>query len=64
MKFLPLCSRDSNPIEMEFAKFKALLRSKAVRTILAPQDAAGSVLDAFSRDECANFFTAAGYESE
>ncbi|MCI1545712.1 MAG: IS630 family transposase, partial [Acetobacter indonesiensis] len=36
----------------------------AARTVTALWDAAGSVLDAFTPDECANFFTAAGYEPE
>lgn len=64
MMFLPPYSPDFNPIEMAFAKFKALLRAKAARTVTALWDAAGSVLDAFTPDECANFFTAAGYEPE
>lgn len=64
MMFLPPYSPDFNPIEMAFAKLKALLRAKAARTVTALWDAAGSVLDAFSPDVCANFFTAAGYEPE
>ncbi|WP_230975912.1 IS630 family transposase [Acetobacter garciniae] len=64
MMFLPPYSPDFNPIEMAFAKFKALLRAKAARTVTALWDAAGSVLDDFTPDECANFFTAAGYEPE
>ncbi|MFH7810806.1 MULTISPECIES: transposase, partial [Acetobacter] len=64
MMFLPPYSPDFNPIEMAFAKLKALLRAKAVRTVTTLWDAAGSVLDAFTPDECANFFTAAGYEPE
>lgn len=64
MMFLPPYSPDFNPIEMAFAKFKALLRAKAARTVTELWDAAGSVLDAFTPGECANFFTAAGYEPE
>ncbi|KXV05555.1 hypothetical protein AD930_12860 [Acetobacter malorum] len=51
-------------IEMAFAKLKALLRAKTARTVTALWDAAGSVLDAFSPDECTNFFIAAEYEPE
>lgn len=64
MMFLPPYSPDFNPIEMAFAKLKALLRAKAARTVAALWDAAGLLLDAFTPDECANFFTAAGYEPE
>lgn len=64
MMFLPPYSPDFNPIEMAFAKFKALLRTKATRTVTALWDAVGSVPDAFTPDECANVFTAAGYEPE
>lgn len=64
MMFLPPYSPDFNPIEMAFAKLKALLRAKAARTVTALWDATGSVLDDFTPDECANFFTAAGYEPE
>ena len=64
MMVLPPYSPDFNPSEMAFAKFKALLRAKAARTVTVLWDAAGSVLDAFTPDECANFFTASGYEPE
>ncbi|WP_010508458.1 transposase, partial [Komagataeibacter europaeus] len=64
MMFLPPYSPDFNPIKMAFAKLKALLRARAARTVTTLWDAAGSVLDAFTPDECANFFTAAGYEPE
>ncbi|GAA4479544.1 transposase [Gluconacetobacter asukensis] len=64
LMFPPPYSPDFNPVEMAFAKLKALLRAKAARTVTALWDAAGSVLDAFTPDECANFFTAAGYEPE
>jgi transposase len=64
MMFLPPYSPDFNPIEMAFVKLKALLRAKAARTVTTLWDAAGSVLDAFTPDKCANFLTAAGYEPE
>ena len=59
--FLPPYSPDLNPIEMAFAKLKALLRAKAVRTIDALQRAIGQICDLFQPDECKNYFTAAGY---
>lgn len=48
-----------NPIEMAFAKLKAHLRAKAIRTIDALWQAIGGNL--FSPTECRNYFTAAGY---
>jgi len=53
-------SPDLNPIEMAFAKLKALLRARAVRTIDALRTAIGQICDLF-QDECKNYFTAAGY---
>ena len=64
MMFLPPYSPYFNPIEMAFAKFKALLRAKAARTVTSLRDATGSVLDAFTPGKCASFFTAPGYEPE
>jgi len=62
--FLPPYSPDFNPIEMAFSKLKSLMRSRAERTVAALWDAVGDVLEAFTSDECANFFTAAGYEPD
>ena len=59
--FLPPYSPDLNPIEMAFAKLKALLRAKAVRTIDDLWQAIGRICDLFDQDECRNYFTAAGY---
>ena len=59
--FLPPYSPDLNPIEMAFAKLKALLRAKAIRTIDALWCAIGQICDLFQPDECRNYFTAAGY---
>jgi transposase len=59
--FLPPYSPDLNPIEMAFAKLKALLRAKAVRTIDALWRAIGEICDLFSPQECQNYFAAAGY---
>jgi transposase len=59
--FLPPYSPDLNPIEMAFAKLKALLRARAVRTIDALWRAIGEIRDLFSPQECPNYFHAAGY---
>jgi transposase len=59
--FLPPYSPDLNPIEMAFAKLKALLRARAVRTIDALWRAIGEICHLFSPAECQNYFTAAGY---
>jgi transposase len=61
--FLPPYSPDLNPIEMAFAKLKALLRARAVRTIDALWRAIGEICDLFSPQECQNYFDAAGYGS-
>ena len=60
--FLPPYSPDLNPIEMAFAKLKALLRAKAVRTIDELWKAIGHICDLFTPQECMNYFKEAGYE--
>ena len=62
--YLPPYSPDFNPIENAFAKFKALLRKAAERTVGALWDRIGILLDAFPPAECANYFKAAGYEPD
>jgi transposase len=64
--FLPLppYSPDLNPIEMAFAKLKALLRKAAARTYDDLWKAVGHVCDLFTEDECLNYFIAAGYEPD
>ncbi|MER9442026.1 IS630 family transposase [Mesorhizobium sp. M0340] len=59
--FLPPYSPDLNPIEMAFAKLKAHLRAKAIRTIDALWQAIGDICNLFSPTECRNYFSAAGY---
>jgi transposase len=49
--FVPPYSPDLNPIEMAFAKLKAHLRAKAVRTIDALWKAIGQICDLFSPQE-------------
>ena len=52
--YLPPYSPDLNPIELAFAKLKALLRKAAARTRDALWDTIGDALRAFTPQECAN----------
>jgi transposase len=61
VRLLPSYSPDLNPIERAFAKLKALLRTRAVRTIDALWRTLGSVVRCFTATECANYFRNAGY---
>lgn len=63
LRYLPPYSQDFNPIENAFAKLKALLRKAAERTVAGLQDAIGRLIDLFPPTECANYFTAAGYDA-
>ena len=63
LRYLPPYSPDFNPIEMAFSKLKALLRKAAERTVGALWDRIGCLVDAFTPDECANYFEAAGYDA-
>ncbi|WP_414714352.1 IS630 family transposase [Sphingobium sp.] len=60
--YLPPYSPDMNPIEMAFAKLKALLRQEPARTVDARTERIGQLLHRFIPRECANFFQAAGYQ--
>jgi transposase len=59
--FIPPYSPDLNPIEQAFAKLKALLRAKAIRTVDALWKALGSLVDRFTPEECANFLRHDGH---
>jgi len=61
LRYLPPYSPDLNPIELLFAKLKALLRKAAEREIEALWTRIGNLLDAFSVEECANYFRHDGY---
>ena len=61
LRYLPPYSPDLNPIELAFAKLKALLRSAARRTVDALWQAIGHALDAFTPAECAHYLAHAGY---
>jgi transposase len=64
LRYLPPYSPDFNPIENAFAKLKALLRKAATRTLDDLWNAIRDALPQFTPTECANYFTAAGYEPE
>jgi transposase len=61
---LPPYSPDFNPIENAYAKFKSLLRQAAARTVDTLESAIEDAFNAFTPQECANYFAAAGYASE
>ena len=56
-------SPDLNPIEQVFAKLKTLLCKAEARTIEAVTSAIGSILGAFTPQECANYVANSGYAS-
>ena len=55
-------SPDLNPIEMAFAKLKALLQQDPARTIDTLVDRIGTLIDRRHPAECANFLHATGYQ--
>jgi transposase len=59
--YLPPYSPELNPIEMAFAKLKALLRQDPTRTIDTVVNRIGTLLDRFHRTECASYLTYSGY---
>ena len=63
LAFLPPYSPDFNPIEMAFAKLKALLRKAAERTVDGLWNTIGRLVDLFTPQECDNYFAAAGYDA-
>lgn len=60
--YLPPYSPDFNPIEMAFAKLKAILKKAAARTLAELWDAIADSLPTFTTTECQNYFAAAGYD--
>jgi len=61
--FLPPYSPELNPIENAFSKLKAGLRKASQRTAESLWSTIGALIPTFTPQECANFFKAAGYES-
>lgn len=62
--FLPPYSPDLNPIENAFSKLKAMLRKAAARTRDQLWKAIAQIIDTFTPRECANYFSAAGYDAD
>jgi len=61
--YLPPYSPDLNPIELCFAKLKAIVRAARCRTIETLWPLLGECLQHFSADECRNYFRHAGYSA-
>lgn len=61
LEYLPPYSPDLNPIELAFAKLKALLRQTAARTVEALEWATAELLEKFSAKECLAYFRHCGY---
>ena len=61
LRYLPAYSPDLNPIEQGFAKFKALLKKAAPRTVESLWQAIAETLQKFSATECSDYLSAAGY---
>jgi transposase len=59
--YLPPYSPDLNPIELWFAKLKALLRTARRRTVEELWTEVGACLSRFSATECQNYFRHCGY---
>ena len=64
LRYLPPYSPDFNPIENAFSKLKAFLRKTAARTIDDLWDAIRDAIPIFTPQDCAGYFTAAGYEPD
>jgi transposase len=62
LRFLPPYSPDFNPIEMAFSKLKAFLKKTAARTIIALWAAIADAIALIKPHECANYFSACGYD--
>ena len=61
--YLPAYSPDFNPIELAFAKLKAILRAQAARTISGLWDTIQCTFSRFTSAECRNYLAAAGYDA-
>jgi hypothetical protein len=53
-----------NPIEKAFAKLKALLRKAAERTVDALWNRNGTLVNLYTPQECANYFSSCGYDAD
>ncbi len=62
LRFLPAYSPDLNPIEMLFAKLKAIIRGAAACCFDTLCAALKGALEAVTHKECANYIRHAGYD--
>ena len=62
--YLPSYSPDLTPIELAFAKLKALLRQAAARTTDALEEAIAAALAAITADDATGWFAHCGYGRE
>jgi transposase len=63
LEYLPPYSPDLNPIELAFAKLKAVLRKAGERTVDGLWGFLGRALDLFTPAECRNYFRHRGYSA-
>lgn len=61
LEYLPPYSPDLNPIELAFAKLKALLRQAAARTIESLEQVIAELIERFKANECLAYFQHCGY---
>ena len=61
--YVPPYSPDLNPIELCFAKLKALVRTARCRSSETLWPFLGTCLERFSSDECRNYFRHCGYSA-
>jgi transposase len=61
--YLPPYSPDFNPIELVFAKLKALLRKAGKRTMDSLWEFLGQAVEVFAPTECENYFWHCGYDA-
>lgn len=59
--YLPAYSPDLNPIEMAFAKLKALIKKEMARDLESLLPAVKTALQSFTPTECSNFFSHTQY---
>lgn len=62
LRYHPPYSPDFNPIENALSRLKALLRTRAERTIDSLWDALGELVALFMPDECVNYFATCGHD--
>lgn len=61
--YLPPYSPDLNPIELAFAKLKALLRAAAQRAVETLEETIGELLKLFTPQEACHYFRHCGYSA-